>query len=291
MSLTQSSAATPTQTIMLSPVTSTNILTSSSLISSAQSNQLSTIFISSTKLSKATTASFSQSVATTIKRTSFSEFTQLLSSSLSQSQLTSQTHHYTHMPSSSTELSTAQSMLIMTSSPMLSSMTKSLSQTQSMMLVTYSSMPTVSLSQSTKSKVTSLSTNSMSDSHQISQLGTSTVANFPPISLSTTGTSSQHLNSFFSTQENVQTASQSQHTSSYAMKSSFIAATSAPSYGLLSLSLPSSTPSGGGGSLSQPVIASISGAAGFITLIVFVLFVIIIGVYLCRYVLCESHCT
>ena len=291
MSLTSSSAATPTQMTLLSPVMSTNILTSSSLISSAQTNQLSKSFTSSTELSKTTTASFSQSVATTIKRTSFNEFT-LLSSSLSQSQLTSQTHHYTHMPSSSTELSTAQSMLIMTESPMLSSMTKSLSQTQSMMLVTYSSMPTVSLSQSTKSKVTSLSTISMSDS-QIIQLGTSTVANFPPISLSTTGTSSQHLNSFFSTQEDIETTSQSQYKSSYAMqamKTSFTVATPAPSYGLLSLSSsPSSTPSGDGGSFSQPVIASISGAAGFITLIVFAFVIIIIVGYLCGYV--EPHCT
>ena len=310
MSLTQSSAATPTQTTLLSPVTSTNILASSSLISSAQTNQLSKSFTSSTELSKATTASFSQSAATTpIKRTSF-EFT-LLSSSLSQSQLISftQTHHYTRTPSSLTEFSTAQSMLTMTSSSMLSSftsvlssMTKSLS--QSMMSVTYSSMPTESLSQSIKSMVTSSSANSMSES--LSQLaGTSTVANFSQILLSTTAdTLSQQLNSIFSTQENVQTASQStsQYTTSSslyatqaAMKSSFTVVTPAPSYALLylssSLPLPSSTPSGDGGSFSLPVIAFISVAAGFITLIVFVLFVIIIGVYLCRYVLCESHCT
>ena len=82
----------------------------------------------------------------------------------------------------------------------------------------------------------------------------------------------------------------SQHTSSYAMKTSFVAATPVPSYGLLSLSSsPSSTPSGGSGSLSQPVIASISGAAGFITLIVFAFVIIIIVGYLCRYV--EPHCT
>ena len=141
MSLTQSSAATPTQTIMLSPVTSTNILTSSSLISSAQSNQLSTIFISSTKLSKATTASFSQSVATTIKRTSFSEFTQLLSSSLSQSQLTSQTHqNYLHTYAFMLTKSSTQSMLNYSNAKL-------------------------------KSKVTSLSTNSLT---LCSELGTST---------------------------------------------------------------------------------------------------------------------
>ena len=275
MSLTQSSAATPTQTTLLSPVTSTNILASSSLISSAQTNQLSKSFTSSTELSKATTASFSQSAATTpIKRTSF-EFT-LLSSSLSQSQLISftQTHHYTRTPSSLTEFSTAQSMLIMTSSsmlssftPVLSSMTKSLS--QSMMSVTYSSMPTESLSQSIKSMVTSSSANSMSES--LSQLaGTSTVANFSQILLSTTAdTLSQQLNSIFSTQENVQTASQStsQYTTSsslyatQAMKSSFTVVTPAPSFALLylssSLPLPSSTPSGGGGWFTQSASYSI----------------------------------
>ena len=127
-----------------------------------------------------------------------------------------------------------------------------------------------------------------------SQLGTSTVADFSPILLSTTGPPSQHLNSVFST--HVQTASQSQYTAMQAMKSSFTVVTSTPSYALLSLSssLPSSTPSGGSGSLSLIVIVYISGTAGLIILIVFVLFIVfitIIGAYLCRYVLCESHCT
>ena len=127
-----------------------------------------------------------------------------------------------------------------------------------------------------------------------SQLGTSTVADFSPILLSTTGPPSQHLNSVFST--HVQTASQSQYTAMQAMKSSFTVATPTPSYALLSLSssLPSSTPSGGSGSLSLIVIVYISGTAGLIILIVFVLFIVfitIIGAYLCRYVLCESHCT
>ena len=278
-SLIQSLAAvTLTQTTLFSPVTSSKIPTSSSL---ALTNQLSTIFISSTELSKTTTASFNQSAAT-IKQTNF-EFI-----SSSQSQLTSftRTPNYTHEPS----LPTSLSMLIVTTTPMLSSITpmlssvtKSVSQSNAMM-VTYSPMLTKSLSQSTTLMVTSTSALSMPESP--SPLGTSTVTNFPPISLSTTGTSSQHLNSFFS----IKTASQSQHTSSYAMKTSFVAATPAPSYGLLSLSSsPSSTPSGDGGSFSQPVIASISGAAGFITLIVFAFVIIIIVGYLCGYV--EPHCT
>ena len=267
-----------TQTTLFSPVTSSKIPTSSSL---ALTNQLSTIFISSTELSKTTTASFNQSAAT-IKQTNF-EFI-----SSSQSQLTSftRTPNYTHEPS----LPTSLSMLIVTTTPMLSSITpmlssvtKSVSQSNAMM-VTYSPMLTKSLSQSTTLMVTSTSALSMPESP--SPLGTSTVTNFPPISLSTTGTSSQHLNSFFS----IKTASQSQHTSSYAMKTSFVAATPAPSYGLLSLSSsPSSTPSGGSGLFSQPVIASISGAAGFITLIVFAFVIIIIVGYLCGYV--EPHCT
>ena len=337
-SLTQSLAATPTQTTLFSPVTSTKILASSSLTFSAQTSQLSTIFISSTESSKTTTASFNQS-ATTIKQTNF-EFI-----SSSQSQLTSftRTPNYTHEPFLPTSLSTlivtitsmlssntpmlssvtkfvSQSMMSVTYSPMLTKsvsqsmvsvtyspmLTKSVSQSmmsviyspmltksvsQSMMSVIYSPMLTKSLSRSTTLMVTSTSAFSMPESP--SQLGTSTVTNFPPISLSTTGTSSQHLNSFFSTQEDIQTVSQSQHTSSYAvqaMKTSFTVATPAPSYGLLSLSSsPSSTPSGDGGSFSQPVIASISGAAGFITLIVFAFVIIIIVGYLCGYV--EPHCT
>ena len=279
-SLIQSLAATPTQTTLFSPVTSTKILASSSLTFSAQTSQLSTIFISSIESSKTTTASFNQS-ATTIKQTNF-EFI-----SSSQSQLTSftRTPNYTHEPS----LPTSLSMLIVTTTPMLSSVTKSVS--QSMMSVTYSPMLTKSVSRSITLMVTSTSAFSMPESP--SQLGTSTVTNSPPISLSTTGTSSQHLNSFFSTQEDIQTVSQSQHTSSYAMqamKTSFTVATPAPSYGLLSLSSsPSSTPSGDGGSFSLPVIASISGAAGFITLIVFAFVIIIIVGYLCGYV--EPHCT
>ena len=111
--------------------------------------------------------------------------------------------------------------------------------------MTYSPMLTKSLSRSNTLMLTSTS-NPMSESP--SQLGTSIVVNFSPILLSTTGPPSQHLNSVFST--HVQTVSQSQYTAMQAMKSSFALLS-------LSSSLPSSTPSGGSGSLSLIVIVYI----------------------------------
>ena len=111
-SLIQSLAAvTLTQTTLFSPVTSSKILTSSSL---ALTSQLSTIFISSTELSKTTTASFNQSV-TAIKQTNFVFISIVFHTN-------TQLHTHTFFVDS---ISTSKSTLIATTTPMFSFMTKS----------------------------------------------------------------------------------------------------------------------------------------------------------------------